>query len=148
MDNRCTYIYNGTTGLQGEVDVDMSAIGHAFARSVDEGKVQASNQVLWDVHLDRAGLAQHWNCKRSAQNKSLHYKPTSELGMGYTTYNWGKKTGIIDSICDYDLTTVTQLPILHSHLHNTNQSCHCPKFSSHSRASKTTKTITALAAET
>ena len=38
-----TYIYNSTTGLQGEMDVDMSAIGHAFARGVDEGKVQASN---------------------------------------------------------------------------------------------------------
>lgn len=86
-----TYIYNSTTGLQGEMDVDVSAIGHAFARGVDEGKVQASNQVLWDAHLNRTGLAQHWNCKRSPQNKSLHYKPTSELGKGYTSYNWGKK---------------------------------------------------------
>lgn len=82
------------------MDVDMSAIGYSFARSVDEGKVQASNQVLWDVHLDRAGLAQHWNCKRSLQNYSLHYKSTSELGKGYTSYNR-------DSIYHYDTATVT-----------------------------------------
>lgn len=78
--NRDTYIYHSTTGLQGEMDVDVSAVGHAFARGVDQGKVQASNQVLWDVHLNRAGLAQHWHCKRMPQNE-----PTSELGKGYTS---------------------------------------------------------------
>lgn len=43
------------------MDVDMSAVGYSFAGSVDERKVQASNQILWDAHLNRAGLAEHWN---------------------------------------------------------------------------------------
>jgi len=60
------------------MDVDMSAIGYSFAGSVDEGKVQASNQVLWDAHLNRAGLAQHWNYKKSLQNNSWHCKTISK----------------------------------------------------------------------
>lgn len=60
------------------MDVDVSAIGYSFAGSVDEGKVQASNQVLWDAHLNRAGLAQHWNYKKSPQNNSLPYKTIRE----------------------------------------------------------------------
>lgn len=88
------------------MDVDVSAIGYSFARSVDEGKVQASNQILWDAHLNRAGLAQHWNYKESPQNNSPHNTSTRELGKGYTNYSWAKKREIICCIYDYYLTIV------------------------------------------
>lgn len=34
--NNGTYIYGGTTGLQGEPDVNVSAIGYSFAGTIDE----------------------------------------------------------------------------------------------------------------
>jgi len=69
--NGYTYVYNSATGLQGEMDVDMSAVGYSFAGSVDERKVQASNQILWDAHLNRAGLAEHWNYKKNYQKSGI-----------------------------------------------------------------------------
>lgn len=74
------------------MDVDVSAIGYPFAGSVDEGKVQASNQVLWDAHLNRARLAQHWNYKKRPK-LSPHYKSTRVLGKGYINYY--EKRGIV-----------------------------------------------------
>lgn len=90
------------------MDVDVSAIGYSFARSVDEGKVQASNQVLWDAHLNRAGLAQHWNYKKKKIPRiSPHYKSTRELGKGYGNYYWrGKKRVTTHCIYYYCLTIV------------------------------------------
>lgn len=111
----------------------MSAIGYSFARSVDEGEVQASNQVLWDAHFNRAGLAQHWNYKKGPRI-SLHYKSTRELGKGYSNYYWGaEKEG------DH----IPQLLLLsyHSNLSITLRSysttqASCPKFSRRSDATK------------
>lgn len=67
------------------MDVDVSAIGYPFAGIVDEGKVQASNQVLWDAHLNRAGLAQHWNYKKRPRI-SPHCKSSRVLGKGCINY--------------------------------------------------------------
>lgn len=118
------------------MDVDVSAIGYSFARSVDKGKVQASNQVLWDVHLNRAGLAQHWNYKKSPQNNRQHYKSSRELGKGYINYYWAK-SGIICCVYGYYLTIVIYLPILHFYLQYTNLlGYHCPISSWHSDATK------------
>lgn len=85
------------------MDIDVSAIGYSFAGSVDEGKVQTSNQVLWDAHLNRAGLAQHWHYKESPQNNSLHYKTIREheyireMRKGYTPTTIGRNKG--QSLC-------------------------------------------------
>lgn len=52
----------------------MSAIGYSFAGSIDERKIQPSNQILGDAHLDGGGLAQHWNCKKTPQHNDQHSK--------------------------------------------------------------------------
>lgn len=59
-----TYVNHGATGLEGEDDVDVGAIGHSSAGVVGQEELQATNQLPRDTHFDGAGLAQHGDCEK------------------------------------------------------------------------------------